>query len=186
MAAKKSPAPKLTLEMVKIITDTVIEAYQTERREAERQQKASFDKRLHNTRLLLQNYRSFVSFSEGAIYEASQCEEDVYDVLSLMSGKSSDREFFVESIKTSAIRTRLIIEHVEKAVRDYGAYCERTKKEEDMRRYRTICRLYIDDDTWDVKEIATDENVDVSTVYKDVKEAVRRLTPRLFGIDSIR
>ena len=38
MAAKKSPAPKLTLEMVKIITDTVIEAYQKERREAERQQ----------------------------------------------------------------------------------------------------------------------------------------------------
>ena len=55
-----------------------------------------------------------------------------------------------------------------------------------MRRVRTIRRLYIDDDGWSIADIAKDEVVDVSTVYKDIKEAEKRLTPRLFGIDGIR
>ena len=55
-----------------------------------------------------------------------------------------------------------------------------------MRRFRTIRRFYIDIDAWDAQEIAKAEVVDISTVYKDIKEATKRLTPRIFGIDGIR
>ena len=161
----------------------VIETYN---KEIEIQRKRSFDKRLRNTRLLLENYRGFVAFSDGAIYEASQCDEDVYDILSLMSGKPSEQELYVESIKKSAGRTKLIIEHIKKALADYEAYCKRSKREEDMRRYRTIRRLYIDDENWNAQDIAADELLDISTVYKDIKEATKCLTPRIFGIDGLR
>lgn len=181
MAGQKKS--QLTPELKQEIVELVIETYN---KEIESQHKRSFDKRLRNTRLLLENYRGFVAFSDGAIYEASQCEEDVYDILSLMSGKPSEQELYVESIKKSAGRTKLIIEHIKKAIADYEAYCKRSKRSEEMRRFRTIRRFYIDNDAWDAQEIAEAEVVDISTVYKDIKEATKRLTPRIFGIDGIR
>lgn len=181
MAGQKKS--RLTPEEKQEIVELVIETY---KKEIEGQRKKSFDKRLRNTRLLLENYRGFLAFSDGAIYEASQCDEDVYDILSLMSDRPSDREMYVESIKKSAGRTKLIIEHINKALADYKAYCLRSGKEEELRRCRTIFRLYIEDENWDAPLIAEKEMVDISTVYKDIKEATKRLTPRIFGIDGIR
>lgn len=183
MASSNEKESQLTPELKKEIVELVIKTY---REEQERQRKIAFDKRLRNTKLLLVNYRGLLAYSESAIFEASQCDEDVYDVLCLMAGKVSDQEMYVESIKKSAGRTKLMIEHIKKAISDYEAYCARTGREEEMRRLRTIKRLYIDDDAWTVQEIATDEIVDISTVYKDIKEAEKRLTPRLFGIDAIK
>lgn len=173
---------KLTPELKKEIVELTIETYQEE---LEKQKKMAHDKKLRNTKLLLANYRGLVSHSNSAIYEASQCDEDVYDILCLMSGKKSDQELYVESIKKSAGRTKLILEHIRKAIEDYEMFCIRSKKEEEMRRCRTLKRLYIDDEPWEIQDIANDEMVDVSTVYKDVKEAIRRLTPRIFGIDGL-
>lgn len=178
--AKKREA--LSREMKQEIVELAIETYQ---KEVEKSRKAARDKVLHNTKLLLINFRGLVAHSESAIYEASQCDDDVYDILNLMTGKSSDNEMYVESIKRSAVKTRLIIEHIKNAVDDYERYCIRTGKEEELRRCRTICHLYIDEAPMTVQEIADLEVVDVSTVYKDIKEAVKRLTPRIFGIEGL-
>lgn len=180
MAGKKS---QLSPEMKKEIVELTIETYN---REIENQRKKQYDRKLRNTRLLLEHYREFVGLSERAVYEASQCDEDVYDILSLMSGRPSEQEMQVESIKKSAMRTTLILEHVRKALEDYETYCKRSKRDEEMRRFRTVCRLYIEEEPWDVQMVAADESIDISTVYKDIKEATRRLTPRIFGIDGLR
>ena len=173
---------KLTPELKKEIVELTIKTYQEE---LEKQKKMAHDKKLRNTKLLLANYRGLVAHSNSAIYEASQCDEDVYDILCLMSGRKPDQELYVESIKKSAGRTKLILEHIRKALEDYELYCIRSKKEEEMRRCRTLKRLYIEDEPWEIQDIANEEMVDVSTVYKDIKEAIRRLTPRIFGIDGL-
>ncbi len=173
---------QLSEEQMKEIVALVIETY---RKEQETQRKKAFDRRLHNTRLLLINYRGLLANSERSVYEALQCDEDVYDILSLMTGKASENEVYVESIKRSAAKTALIIEHIKRAVADYGEFCKRTGKEEELRRWRTIKRLYIDDEAWTAEQIAENEHIDVSTVYKDVKAAQKRLAPRIFGIDGV-
>ena len=180
MAGKKS---QLTPELKREIVELAIETYNNE---IENQRKRQFDRKLRNTRLLLEHYREFVALSEKAVYEASQCDEDVYDILSLMSGKPSEQEMQVESIKKSAVRTTLILEHVRRALEDYESYCKRSKRDEEMRRFRTIHRLYIGEELWYPADIAEAETIDISTVYKDIKEATRRLTPRIFGIDGLR
>lgn len=172
----------LTPALKKEIVELTIKTYQDE---VERQRKLVHDKKLHNTKLLLINYRGLMAHSDSAIYEASQCDEDVYDILSMMSGGRSENQLYVESIKKSVGRTRLILEHIRKALDDYETFCVRSHKEEEMRRFRVIKHLYIDEEAWSPQEIADDESVDVSTVYKDVKEAVRRLTPRIFGVDGL-
>ncbi len=173
---------QLTEEQMKEIVALVIE---THRKEQEAQRKKAFDRRLHNTRLLLINYRGLLANSERSVYEALQCDEDVYDILSLMTGKASENEVYVESIKRSAAKTALIIEHIKRAVADYGEFCKRSGKREEVRRWRTVMRLYIDDEAWTPEEVALAENLDVSVIYKDVKAAVKRLAPRIFGIDGI-
>ena len=93
--------PVLNPAMRKEIVELTIKTYQEE---MERQRKLAHDKRLRNTKLLLTNYRGLLSHSESAIYEASQCDEDVYDVLYLMTGGKSDQQLYVDSIKKSAVQ----------------------------------------------------------------------------------
>ena len=74
--AKKREA--LSREMKQEIVELTIETYQ---KEVEKSRKAARDKVLHNTKLLLINFRGLVAHSETAIYEASQCDDDVYDII---------------------------------------------------------------------------------------------------------
>lgn len=65
--------PEMMQEIVRVASETAVEKFQ---HEAERNRKAVKDKRLHNTKLLLQNYHCFVEHSKSAVYEASQLSED--------------------------------------------------------------------------------------------------------------
>ena len=176
--SKKEPLSKW---MIEAIVEFTIKTYQEQQ---ELYRKKVHDKKLHKTKLLLEHYRELRAQSDNAIYEASQCEEDVYDVLSLLS-QGSGEKLYIESIKRNAVRTRLMLEHVRKALDDYEIFCKRSKKDEEMRRFRTIMHLYIEEEPWDFQEVAEEEMVDVSTVYKDVKAAVKRLAPRIFGVDVL-
>lgn len=173
----------LSQDMMKEIAEYAIDCY---RDEQERSKKLRYDKRLRNTKLLLKNYRELVSHSENAIYEASQVEdEDLFDILEMMSG-ANDSQYYVESIKTSAARTSLIIEHVREMLALYEVYCDRSQKPEDKRRFRTIHALYIQDEPKTYEQIAEEENVETRTVYRDVDAAVEKLTFLIFGIDGMR
>ena len=180
--SKPKQYKRLDHETIREITDCVLDKFSEER---DRDKKNTYDKRLRNTKLLLQNYRDFEAHSDYALYEAEQIQdEDVYDILDMLSGNTNN-ETYVESIKKSAIRTRIIIEHVKEMVALYKVYCERSKKPEDMRRYRTVSRYYLADEPWTADEIAEDENVDKSTVYKDLKDATKRLSILIFGIAGL-
>lgn len=177
-----SKKESLTKWQVEAIVEQTIKTYNEQQ---EMTRKKVHDKKLYKTKLLLEHYRELLAQSDNAIYEASQCDEDVYDVLTMLTGQRSGEKLYIESIKRNAVRTRLMLEHVRKALDDYEIYCKRTKKDEEMRRYRTITRLYIEEEPWECQDIAAEEMVDVSTVYKDVKAAIKRLSPRIFGVDVL-
>ena len=75
---KSSSTPKISEAQRKEIIETAsriaIEQYH---KEADRAKKAAKNKRLHNTELLMKNYRKFVIHSESAIYDASQVDDDL-------------------------------------------------------------------------------------------------------------
>lgn len=175
--------PELKKEIIELTTMTAIRAYHSE---ADKQMKVQLDKRIHNTKLLLKNYRDLKIHSEDSVYEASKADESAYEILSAMSDRDPN-ENYVESIKRSVGRTVIILNHVDEMLRIYEISCKRSQRPEDMRRYTTIYRLYIDTEReWSPQDVADDENVDLTTVYRDVKEAVRRLTALIFGIDGLK
>lgn len=178
----KKQYKKLDHETMKEICDLVLSRYGEEERHSA---KARYDKRLRNTKMLLRNYRELVAHSESAIYDAAQIvEDDLFDILEMMSG-GRNSSYYVESIKASAARTRIIIEHVNEMLSIYEIFCERSQRPEDRRRFRTIRSLYIQEEGKTAEAIARRENVDTRTVYRDVDAACEKLTALIFGIDGL-
>lgn len=176
-----------TSEIIRIAAEEGAKvALETLDKEKKKAQKSRYDKRLRNTKLLLRNYRMFKEHTESAVFEASQLDENAIDILDMMWEQSSNGEVFVESIKKSVARTRIIMTHVTDMLDLFESYCYRSNKPEDSRRYRVINALYINDNAMTAREIASTEGIDDRTVYKDVDAACEKLSALIFGIDGIK
>ena len=177
----KKQYKKLTPELMKEIVGYTVE---THNEEIEKERKRQYNKKLRNTKLLLKNYRQIVNHSKNAIFEAAQIEDEVFsDVLEAMG--SSGGEYYIKSIRASAIRTRLMIEHINAMLEIYRKYCEQSDSVEDIRRLKVIDGLYIKEPAQTAKQIAEAENVDIRTIYRDVNIAIEKITFLLFGIDGL-
>lgn len=145
----------------------------------------SKDKRLHNTKLLIRNYRMFKAHAEKAVYSAAECEDSVFDILAMMSDSNfSKAETTVKSIKNSAARTAIMVNHMNAMVDTYEIWCQRSGKPENERRCRVLKALYIDNTPLSHDEIAEKECIDKRTVYRDIDSAMEMLSALIFGIES--
>lgn len=158
-----------------------------ERRKA---RKGRYDRRLHNTRLLMKNYRALKHHAIGAVHTGAQAnekiEENAVDILEELDDERVDDRLYIESIKWSQQRTRIIIEHIDEMLRYWKIDCEQSGKEEALRRYRIIMDTYISDDQMTAEALAQREHIEKRTVYKDIKAAMRPLSALIFGIDGIK
>lgn len=147
----------------------------------------SRDRRLHNTKLLIRNYRIFKAHAESAISTAEECEDSVFDILAMMSDKDFRKaETTVKSIQSSAARTAIMINHITAMIETYEIWCQKSGKPENERRCRVLKALYIDDNPPTLEELADREGINERTIYKDVDAATEILAALIFGIDSIR
>lgn len=141
------------------------------------------DRRLHNTKMLIENYRTFKLHAEKSVFSAADCEESIVDILSMMS----DRDFLkaentVASIRESAVRTVIMVRHIEAMVDTYKVLCKQSGEE---RKYRAVYYLYIADEAKTIEAIAKEEYVDKSTIYRDVQSAIDALSSLIFGVNTL-
>lgn len=158
-----------------------IDRYEAELKD---RQKKYRDKRYHNTKLLLRNYRMLQINAENSVFGRSQMEESAADILDNMMNMYND-EVIVESIKTSATRTTIIVSHVKTMIRMYQICCEQSGNEIDKRRYDIIYGLYISDPKITRKELMNKWNISSDTTYTDEKIAIERLSALIFGVDGL-
>ena len=171
---------------VKAATDRIEE-------ERKKERKGRYDRRLHNTRLLLKNYRVLKHHALDAVHTGARANEvisenavDILDDLESMGFRKVDDRLYIESIKRSQQRTRIIIEHIDEMLRYWRIDCEQSGREEALRRYRIVVDAYISDDQMTAEELAQREHIEKRTVYKDIKAAMRPLSALIFGIDGIK
>lgn len=176
----------LSKEVLDQITEHAAKvAVETYNRQKDREEKEKFDRRLNNTRLLLEHYRDFSDYSDKAIYRIyEELDEDVIDIIEMMEGRRTDKDGRVESIEKGVMRTRAIMNHVNTMLGAYKKSCAASPYPEDGRRYRVIEGLYLKKVPESVQEIAESEGIAERTVYKDVTAACKRLTALIFGIDG--
>lgn len=158
--------------------------------ERKKDRKGRYDRRLHNTRLLMKNYRALKHHALGAVHTGAQAnekiEENAVDILEELDDERVDDRLYIESIKRSQQRTRIIIEHIDEMLRYWKIDCEQSGKEEALRRYRIVFATYIGDDQIAAEDLARREHIEKRTVYKDIKAAMRPLSALIFGIDGIK
>ena len=113
-------------------------------------EKEKIDRRLHNTDLLLRNYRTLKASYENAVYKSKEGEvtEVLEDIMTM-----KDDKVIVESIKTSAKRTAIMVQHIDKMLDVYRIYCSKLS-EKDKRRYKIIKALYISKTPMTIAEIS--------------------------------
>ncbi|MBO8164689.1 MAG: hypothetical protein H0Z34_13390 [Brevibacillus sp.] len=177
MAQKQVLSPQMLEEIARVAVQAVLDFQEKEK---QKQQKAKKDWRLRNTKLLLKHYRSFVKHSEGvkeklSALERAEALEDLYT-----------DELAIESIRRSKQRTLAMVEFIQRMLDVYRVLCETSGQPEDLRRYRVVHAMYISEKKKTAEEIAECEKIDLSTVYRDVKESVKTLSVLIFGVDGVR
>lgn len=186
MNKKKPSGPILTPALLKAISEAAaekgIEAY---RKEIEFQRAEAKDRRFHNTKLLLERYKGLEEHSKEAVHNASQVDDDpdLDELVQMMKGYDERYEASVPSVMKSAAYTSTLVHHVKRMLDFYKRCCDVSQKPEDARRYRVIYYSYLaePEEQKTFQQIAEDEMVDVSTVYKDHKLALRQLSALFFG-----
>jgi hypothetical protein len=144
------------------------------------EQRTKQDRRLHNTKLLLRNYRSFKVHCNDIREELSaEKETSVMEEL-------EQNEFAVEAIKRSKERTLAMVRFIDQMLQVYKTLCEQSDKLEDRRKHDTIYDLFISMNKKTYEQVAECQNRNVRTVYRDVNDAVKSLSVLVFGVDGIR
>ncbi|MBE6943820.1 MAG: hypothetical protein E7453_06115 [Ruminococcaceae bacterium] len=176
---------KVDKEMIRIAAEAgakaAMEKLEKERR---RDEEERVDRRLHNTRLLLKNYRLFKKHTDNAVYQVGQLNESIYEILELMERRGPSD--FTASIKNSAARTAVLVQHIEVMLGLYKTYCEDSGRQDNLRRWRVVKALYVDDQPVTVQELADREFVAEKTIRRDVDSICEHLAALLFGIDGIK
>lgn len=161
------------------------EAMKRYEQERKRETTRRKDRRLHNTRLLLRNYRALKEHAESAVFSRSRMEGSALEILeSFMQGE--DSEVKIDSIKRSAERTAIMITHIDAMIGLYEAFCEKAKDGSlERRRYDVMWDMYIADVELTPDEIAEKQNISKNSVYADLRIATERLTALIFGVDGM-
>lgn len=157
-----------------------------ERIEEERKKmyKKAADKRLHNTRLLLRNYRMLKSNIENSVFGRSQMKESAADIICSMMNLYDD-EVIVDAIKRSATRTAIMVSHIDTMLNMYDAFCDKSPDGLDRRRYEVIYDRYISEELLSVNQIAKKQHMSKDSVYTDIRLGVERLSTLIFGVDGL-
>ena len=142
-------------------------------------------KRLRNTKLLVKNYRMFKSHCINAVYEVSQITESPTEIIDLMWDPYSSHKSPVKSIKSSVMRTQVIMAHIDEMLSIYKVICDKSTKDEDRRRYRILTAMYINDNIVSIEQLAENENIDKRTAYKDIDIACEKISALIFGVDFL-
>lgn len=182
-------AMKQTIEsVVAEATRAGAHAVEKERVNIRKKEKAkAMDRRMYNTRLLLRNYNSLKAHCESAVYEiATQDDEPAPgEIWDMLNRSIRNEEVYIDSIKRSAMRTMIILRHIERMLDIYAAYCDKSPMQSVKRQYRVLNAKYLIEEPMSVNAIADREHIHPRTVDKDLDAAVECVTALLFGIDAI-
>ncbi len=150
--------------------------------------KKRVDRKLHNTKLLLRNYRTLQAHYQHAVFDVDSAEEnnmEFSEIIGKMNSGVYDDDLYIESIKQSCLRTKIIMAHVNSMLDIYEAACNKSGKFESQRRWRVLHDLYLASDAKTVSEIALVENIGERTVYKDIDVCVGDLSVLFFGMGGL-
>ena len=152
--------------------------------ERKQARKEAVKARQHNIKLLLRNYRDLKASVENAIYEA-ETSETALDILEDLMMPGRNPNLTIESVKRSAARTAILMEHVDAELYAFKFKCERSKSQKVTRQWDIVYWMYIADEPKTMEDLATEYICDKRTLYYDLNNAYETLAALMFGLDGL-
>lgn len=153
-------------EMRATIREALLEVEKAKRKQ-ERQ------KVLHNTRILMENYREMRRHLENAISEVRELEAEEFQIFKTENS-------YLESVRRSKLCTAMMIANIDRAMAELK---EEQEEKGVSYKYEALQMHYIDGISFE--DIAESLNCGKNTPSRWVKEMISRLSVKLFGIDGI-
>lgn len=161
-----------------------------------KEQETLFDRRLYNTKLLMEHYRLFKEHAANAVFELTRIDEEEITAIEIMdSMRQSDGpgrgEIAIESIEKSTFRTEIVLRHIDEMLGIFESYCYRSGKPENERRWDVIYTVYVKEmpkgitKTELYEELADRHFTSTRQIQRDINDALERLTALFFGIDGV-
>jgi hypothetical protein len=143
------------------------------------------DRRLHNTRMLLENYRLLTLREDRCklVKSKSRPLDILEDIEALMDNKF---ESVLESVKRSEERTNAMIQYINDTLKLYKIYAKSSKIPEDWRRYTVMYLFYISKMRHTNDEIAAKLHLDVRSIQRDKTTAIQIFSRFLWGVDNFK
>ena len=146
--------------------------------------KSREDRRLHNTKLLLENYKIIklkcIKDSTSGKAKKQSPIDILEDIETLMD---PNKELILESIQRSMERTKAMVKYIEDTLKLYQVYAKHCKGEE-LRKYTVMALSYISKHSRTNEDIAIMMNVDASTVSRNKADAIKTYSRFLWGVDN--
>jgi len=181
------------LELIeKLVTDGVAKGIknglEAARNEEKIKEKMTYDIKLKNTRLLLKNYRKFVSFCKQATVSEKELETaTVEEILDKLYCSAYDEVTIVQSILASKKRTEIILTHIERIIRFYIFEADASKNDEKWRKAHVLNDLYVEGDYKPkISDLSEKYHVGERQIHRDARSAIEEISVLMFGIDGIR
>lgn len=158
------------------------------RNEKKLKEKITYDTKLKNTRLLLKNYRKFISACKQATFTEKELESaTVEEILDKLYCSTVDEVTVVQSILASKKRTEIILEHIKNIVNFYIFEADSSKNDEKHRRAHILEDLYIKGKEQPAMSVLAEKyNISERQVHRDRNIAAEEIAVFMFGIDGIR
>jgi hypothetical protein len=178
---------KITItELVQIAAkeaaETAINMYEKQRKVDKENR---YHKRIHNTLLLLQNYRVLRQHVKESVCEIKKSKSNALEILDELDFENFDDNVYVESIKHSTQKTIIILEHVAKMLEVFKNISFNSGRKEDISKYEVIYYLYIDENKkWGIEKIADSIPCSIPTLYSYRNNAISVLSGLIFGLDG--
>lgn len=154
--------------------DLIEKAVKSAIREYSKEQKTEKKRKaLHNTKLLLKNYRKIQQSIEEAVYEIRQLEQE-YVVLN-----DSD-ELYIESIRRSKLKSLIVITHIDKALALVQEECNRKGTPE---KYNAFISCMLDGMTYD--DAAKEYLSSKPSISRWINDITKEVSIQLFGVEGV-
>lgn len=139
-----------------------------------------YEKKLHNTQLLLKNFRKFKKHADQAEFTVSSLIDE--KLLESINIEFSDDTEYIKSIMRTKARTATMLNHIIRVLDFYEFSSENGSVDE--RAAKALKMKYIQN--MKIDDMAIELCVDKRTVDRDIKRGIEEISPLLFGIDGMR
>ncbi|MFR7387925.1 MAG: hypothetical protein ACLUTU_02780 [Blautia faecis] len=161
-----------------------VEAYER-RKEKDKEELA--DKVKNSSKTIIIHYRQLKKMKNTSVTGTDTVTDPTLkEILDGILEQVRKEEFNLTSTNKNRIVTGMLLNHVDVQLENYKKECRKSKIQDIQRRYRVVERMFLQAEPVRAEDVAEEEQIDKSTVYRTLEKAYDDLAVLFFGIEGVK